>query len=230
MKIAVFEDLLSLFFPRLCAGCNTPLVKGEDLLCLNCLVDLPKNNFTDGKDNPFAQSFIGRINFCYATSYFNFDKGGRVQHLLHQLKYKGRKDIGYKLGLMFGIDLNLNPQFSEIDIIIPVPLHPRKQRSRGYNQSIEICKGISESVNKPLILKQVIRKVYNPTQTFKKRYDRWENVSGIFSVKNSIALSGKHILIVDDVVTTGATIEACCQPLLEIPGVKVSIAALANTT
>ncbi len=228
--MSVLNDLLFLFFPRLCAGCNTPLIKGEDILCLNCLADLPKNNFRDGKDNPFALSFTGRINFCYATSYFSFDKGGRVQHLLHLLKYKGRKDIGYKLGQMFGNDLNQNLQFSEIDIIMPVPLHPKKQRSRGYNQSIEICRGISESMKKPMISGNIIRKVHTPSQTMKGRYERWENVSGIFSVKNSSALIGKHLLIVDDVVTTGATMEACCQPLLEIPGVKLSIAAIANTS
>ena len=125
--MSVLNDLLSLFFPQLCAGCSTPLVKGEDILCLNCLADLPKNNFCDGIDNPLALNFLGRINFCYATSYCSFDKGGKVQHLLHQLKYKGRKDIGYKIGLMFGFELIQNIQFSEIDAIIPVPLHPRKQ-------------------------------------------------------------------------------------------------------
>jgi ComF family protein len=226
--MSVFNDLLSLFFPQLCAGCGIPLVKGEDILCLNCLADLPKNNFTDGKENSFALTFLGRINYCYAISYYNFDKGGRVQHLLHQLKYKGRKDIGYKLGLMFGIELIQNPQFREIDTIIPVPLHPRKQRARGYNQSVEICRGISESMNRPVISGNLIRKVHTSSQTMKGRYERWKNVSGIFRVKNSNTLSGKHLLIVDDVVTTGATMEACCQPLLEIPGVKVSIAALAS--
>lgn len=227
--MSVFNDLLSLFFPQLCAGCNTSLVKGEDILCLNCLADLPKNNFSDGKENPFALTFMGRINYCYATSCYCFDKGGKVQHILHQLKYKGRKDIGYKLGLMFGLELIQQTQFAEIDAILPVPLHPRKQRSRGYNQSMEICRGISESMNRPIISGNLIRKVYTPSQTKKGRYERWENVSGIFRVKNSNVLSGKHLLLVDDVVTTGATIEACSEPLLKIPGVKLSIAALAST-
>ncbi len=227
--MSVFNDLLSLFFPQLCAGCNSPLVKGEDILCLNCLADLPRNDFSDGKESPFALTFLGRIDYCYAASYYCFDKGGRVQHLLHELKYKGRKDIGFKLGLMFGFELDQQPQFTQIDAIIPVPLHPRKQRSRGYNQSTEICRGISQSMNRPLILGNLIRKVYTSTQTTKGRYERWENVSGIFSVKNSKTLLGKHILLVDDVVTTGATIEACSEPLLKIPGVKLSIAALAST-
>jgi ComF family protein len=226
--MSVLNDLLSLFFPQLCAGCNTPLVKGEDILCLNCLADLPKNNFRDGIDNPLALNFLGRVKLCYVTSYFCFDKGGKVQHLLHQLKYKGRKDIGYKMGLMFGNELIRNIQFSEIDAIIPVPLHPRKQWSRGYNQSKEIGKGISESMNRPLIFGNLTRHIHTSSQTMKSRYERWENVNGIFKVKNSTTLEGKHLLLVDDVVTTGATLEACAEPLLNIPGVKVSIAALAS--
>jgi ComF family protein len=226
--MSVLNDLLSLFFPQLCAGCGIPLVKGEDILCLQCLADLPKTNYQDGKDNPLALNFLGRINICYATSYFSFDKGGKVQHLLHQLKYKGRKDIGFKLGQIFGFELIRNIQFSEIDAIIPVPLHPRKQWSRGYNQSKEICKGISESMQRPLISGNLIRKVHTSSQTMKGRYERWENVSGIFKVKNSTDLEGKHLLLVDDVVTTGATLEACCEPLLKIPGVRVSIATLAH--
>jgi ComF family protein len=206
--MSLLNDLLSLFFPQLCAGCNTPLVKGEDILCLNCLADLPKTNYVDGIDNPVALHFLGRVNISYATSFCHFDKGGRIQHLLHQLKYKGRKEIGYK--------------------IVPVPLHPRKERSRGYNQSIEICKGISESMKRPIISGNLIRQIHTSSQTHKGRYERWENVSGIFRVKDCDAFAGKHLLLVDDVITTGATLEACCHPLLDIPGVKVSIAAFAN--
>jgi ComF family protein len=226
--MSVINDLLSLFFPQLCAGCDTPLVRGEDILCLNCLADLPKTNYRDGIDNPVALHFLGRVNINYAISFCRFDKGGRVQHLLHQMKYKGRKDIGYKMGLLFGFELIQNIQFKEIDAIVPVPLHPRKQRARGYNQSTEICKGISESMNRPIISGNLIRQVYTSTQTLKGRYERWENVSGIFRVKNSADFAGKHLLLVDDVITTGATLEACCHPLLEIPGVRVSIAALTN--
>lgn len=226
--MSILNDLLSLFFPQLCAGCNTPLVKGEDILCLNCLADLPKTNNHDGIDNPIALHFLGKVNVSYAASFCHFDKGGRIQHLLHQLKYKGRKEIGYKMGLLFGFDLIQNVHFREIDAIVPVPLHPRKQRSRGYNQSTEICKGMSESMNRPVLSGNLERKIYTTSQTSKGRYERWENVSGIFRVKNSDAFAGKHLLLVDDVITTGATLEACCHPLLEIPGVKVSIAALAN--
>ena len=222
------NDLLALFFPNLCAGCNTPLVHGEDILCLGCLADLPKSNFLSCIENPVADIFIGRANIVYGTSFFHFDKGGKVQHLMHQLKYKGRKEVGYKLGLLFGYDLYNSNEFKEIDVIVPVPLHKKKERMRGYNQSVEICKGIAESLGRPLLSGNLTRIKHTSSQTLKGRYERWENVSGIFEVKNSSVFAGKHLLLVDDVVTTGATLEACCQTLLKIPDVRVSIAALAN--
>lgn len=223
-----FDDFLSLFYPRLCAGCNISLVKGEDVLCLNCLVDLPRTNYHLSPDNPIIQIFIGRINVTYATSFCRFDKGGRLQHLLHQLKYKGNCEVGIKMGRLFGYDLIQCDRYQEIDAIIPVPLHPRKQKQRGFNQSAEICKGLSASMNRPVISDNLFRTVHTASQTRKGRYERWENVSGIFDVKNAISLIDKHILLVDDVVTTGATLEACCEPLLKIPGIKVSIATLAS--
>ena len=147
--MSFFDDLLSLFYPQLCGACNTPLVKGEDVLCLGCLADLPKNNFINFAENPVVDIFIGRAKIAYGNSFCQFDKGGKVQHLLHQLKYKGRKEIGFRMGFLFGSDLLKTNEFKEIDAIIPVPLHKRKQRSRGYNQSIEIGKGISEALRKP---------------------------------------------------------------------------------
>ena len=132
------------------------------------------------------------------------------------------------MGLIFGYDLNQSTRYRTIDAIIPVPLHPKKERKRGFNQSVEICKGLSQAMDRPLILGNLIREVHTDSQTLKGRFERWENVSGIFSVKNGASLTGKHLLLVDDVVTTGATLEACCIPLLEIPGVKVSIATLAT--
>jgi len=226
--MSVLNDLLDLVFPLLCVGCSTPLVKGEEVLCLGCLADLPKTNFTNFTDNPVADIFIGRTTVVYGNAFCYFDKGGRVQNLLHQLKYKGRKEIGFRLGLLFGYDLIREKEFQEIDIIVPVPLHKRKQRKRGYNQSVEICKGISDAMNKPMIINNLVRTKHTATQTSKGRYDRWENVSGIFKVKNSTAFQGKHLLLVDDVITTGATLESCCEELLKIPGVKVSVAALAK--
>lgn len=226
--MTLFDDLISLFYPRLCAGCNTPLVKGEEVLCLNCLADLPRTNYHLYEDNPVYQIFIGRVNVTLATTFCRFDKGGRLQHLLHQLKYKGNREVGRKMGILLGNDLIQTISYQDIDAIIPVPLHPKKEKKRGFNQSVEICKGLSESMNRPLIMGNLVREVYTTSQTRKGRFERWENVSGIFNVKNGNSLTGKHLLLVDDVVTTGATLEACCEPLLKIPGVRVSIATIAS--
>lgn len=226
--MSVFTDLFNLFFPLICSGCHTPLVKGEDVLCLGCLADLPKTHFASLTTNPVADIFIGRTNIVYGNAFCQFDKGGKVQDLLHQLKYRGRREIGYRLGYLFGSELIQAIEFVEIDAIIPVPLHKKKQRKRGYNQSIEICKGISEAMSKPLITGNLIRKKHTSSQTSKGRFERWQNVSGIFEVRNSNALKGKHLLLVDDVITTGATLESCSEELLKISGVKISIAALAQ--
>ncbi len=224
----LFDDLLGLFYPRLCAGCNTSLVKGEEVLCLACLADLPRTNYHLNLENPVFQLFNGRVPIELATSFCRFDKGGRLQHHLHQLKYMGNREVGQKMGNLFGYDLIQCPFYSNIDAIIPVPLHPKKEKQRGFNQSIEICIGLSEAMNRPLILNNLIRKVHTDSQTRKGRFERWENVSGIFGVRNIASLNGKHLLLVDDVITTGATLEACCIPLLQIPNVKVSIATLAT--
>lgn len=225
--MTLFDDFISLFYPRLCAGCSTPLVRGEDVLCLNCMADLPRTNYHNNQENPIFQIFIGRANVSLATSFCRFDKGGRLQHILHELKYKGNCEAGHKMGLLFGCDLMQSELFRDIDAIIPVPLHPRKEKKRGYNQSTEICKGLSESMNKPLVTGNLVRVVHTSTQTRKGRFERWENVSGIFKVSKPELLTGKHVLIVDDVITTGATLEACCEPLLKVPGLKVSIATIA---
>lgn len=224
----LFDDFISLFYPRLCAGCNTPLVKGEDILCLHCLADLPRTNYHLYPENPVFRIFTGRVPVTLATSYCRFDKGGRLQHLLHQLKYKGNRAVGHKLGYLFGCELFKNDLYTAVDLIIPVPLHPAKEKKRGYNQSAEIGKGMAESMNRPFVEGNLLREFATSTQTSKGRFERWENVSGIFRVKNSAALSGNHLLLVDDVVTTGATLEACCEPLLTIPGVRVSIATIAT--
>ena len=226
--MSLTDDFISLFYPRLCAGCSTPLIKGEEILCLHCLADLPRTNYHLFIENPVFGIFTGRVNITYATSFCRFDKGGRLQHLLHQLKYKGNCEVGRKLGLLFGYDLFQSELYKDIDVIIPVPLHPEKEKKRGYNQSAEICKGISESMNRPLVQGNLIREYAKTSQTSKGRFERWENVSGIFNVKNGASLSGKHLLLVDDVVTTGATLEACCEPLLRIPGVRISIATIAT--
>lgn len=224
----LLDDFISLFYPNICTGCNNPLVGGEHQICLNCLADLPVTGFEKIIDNPVAKIFWGRAEITYATAFCRFDKGGKLQHILHQLKYKGNKEVGQKLGAIYGFRLIQTSFYKEIDAIIPVPLHPKKERARGFNQSNEIGRGMAEAMGKPLITNNLIRDVHTESQTRKGRFERWENVSGIFEVRNETELAGKHLLLIDDVVTTGATLEACTQVLLKVKDVKVSIATLAT--
>jgi ComF family protein len=221
------DDFLSLFYPRLCAGCQISLVRGEDVICLGCLADLPKTGFERINDNPVAQLFWGRAKIQLATAFCSFDKGGIMQQFLHQLKYKGSAEIGTKLGMLFGYDLNQCACYREIEFLIPVPLHPKRERKRGYNQSAVIGKGMSVAMGKPLMTDNLIRNYYSETQTNKSRFERWENVKELFSVRKPELLEGKHLLLIDDVVTTGSTLEACAQALLKVPGTRVSVATLA---
>jgi ComF family protein len=145
---------------------------------------------------------------------------------LHGIKYRGKKELGEQLGALFGGELK-NSRFNETDVIIPVPLHERKLRARGYNQSEWIAKGMSLTMGKPMVTNVLQRIIENPTQTRKGVYERWENVNGIFQVENAELVENKHLLLTDDVLTTGSTLEACILPLQEISGVKISIAALA---
>lgn len=222
-----FYDFFSLFFPRVCYSCGNTLLQHEEVLCSYCLHQLPRTNFHTEKDNPVSRIFWGRVNISYASSMFFFTKGSKVQHLLHQLKYKDKKEIGVYVGKLFGRSLQESPFYSDVDVIIPVPLHPKKQRKRGYNQSEMFARGLSESFSRPYDIHTLIRTYASETQTKKSRFRRWENVKEIFAVRNYQHLTGKHILLVDDVVTTGATLESCAARLLEIPGARISIATIA---
>jgi ComF family protein len=191
------------------------------------LEDLPKTDFHDYRDNPVEMVFAGRAPVFRATAFCFFKKGNITQRLIHQLKYKDNQAIGTYLGHQFGLELAKTEDFQSVDVIIPVPVHPKKLRQRGYNQSECIGKGIAETLSKPIDTSSLIRVVASSTQTKKTRYQRWENVFGIFQLTNPNTLTGKHILLVDDVITTGATIEAAAQVLFTLPAVKVSIACLA---
>ncbi len=223
----IFEDFLSLFYPRLCAGCHTSLVRGETVICLGCQADLPKTGFEKIADNPVARLFWGRTEIQLATAFCSFDKGGIMQHFLHQLKYKGSKEIGEKLGSLFGYDLTQCAPYQDIELIIPVPLHPKREHERGYNQSAEIATGMASAMDLPFSTGNLIRNHYSGTQTNKSRFERWENVKELFGVKKPELFEGRHLLLVDDVVTTGSTLEACANMLLKIPGTKVSVATIA---
>lgn len=228
MKIvSLLEDFISFFYPNTCFACGNSLFKHEKILCTHCLHNLPKTNYHMHPGNPLDKVFWGRVKIEQATALYYFSKGGKVQHLIHQLKYRGKKEIGVYLGKLLGNELKEIPSFHEISAVVPVPLHPRKQRKRGYNQSEQFAIGLAEAMGIKLETKSFIRKVATETQTKKSRFARWENVKEIFSVTDPAKLEGRHLLLVDDVVTTGATIESCANVLLALPGVKLSIASIA---
>ena len=223
------NDFLNLFYPKLCPVCGGDLTGGESALCTTCLYHLPKTEYHLYKDHALARVFWGRVNLEHTAALYNFDKDSNYRNLIHQIKYHGRKEMGFELGKLLGAELK-HSEITNIDMIIPVPLHKKKQKQRGYNQSECIARGLSESIEKPLFTDILIRSVANPTQTRKSRYERWENVEGIFDVMNKEALKDKHILLVDDVITTGSTIEACAQSILQVSGTQISVAVLAFAT
>lgn len=228
-KSTFLDDFLSLFFPELCPGCSKNLYHTESVICTDCIYNLPYTNFHEDADNRVAKQLWGRINFTAAASYLYFTKGSRVQKILHQFKYNSRPDIGLKLGEMYGAVLSKSPHFKSADFIIPVPLHPSKLRKRGYNQSGYFAQGLSNTLGVPVLLNGLKRIVKTDTQTRKSRFVRYENMKEVFDPAQHSQLQCKHILLVDDVITTGATIEACANEILKIPGTKVSIATIAFT-
>lgn len=220
------DDLLNLFYPTTCCGCGEVLIKGEVHLCLSCIATLPRTNFHDMPDNPIEHRFFGKVKVEHASSFLHFEKKTITQRLLHEIKYNGKKELGKMLGRFFGSELKQS-RLNEIDIILPVPLHPNRLKTRGYNQSEWIAMGLAESMGKPLVTDALVRDVETNTQTQKSAFERWENVDGIFSLALPERVSGKHVLIVDDVVTTGSTIEACATEILKAEGTTVSAVALA---
>lgn len=223
----IFKDLTGLLFPDLCCGCGTALYHGESFLCSTCLYTIPYTDYHLYPANKVAKQLWGRVVFSSAMALLYFKKGGKVQNIIHNLKYKNRPGLGIKLGGMIGERLALSPFCMDIDLIIPVPLHKKKARSRGYNQSLCIASGISARLNVPVDAGLLLRHQETETQTRKGRYLRYENMKSVFGVSRPQDLAGKHILLIDDVVTTGATIEACAAELHKCGIKKLSIAAAA---
>jgi len=220
-------DILSLLLPRTCPACRRHLKDWEECLCLVCLGQLPVTHFDLNPDNPLAEMFWGRVRLSQAVAWFYFRKGSAYQDALHKLKYNDRPDIGVSLGKQFGYELYRSTGFIRPDILIPVPLNPKKLRKRGYNQSEAIAKGLSQGLRIPLVSNALTRPVATSTQTRKSRYERYLNVAGKFKITNPALLENLHVLLIDDVITTGATLEACAEVMLAVPGVTVSVAALA---
>lgn len=220
-------SFISLLFPRCCVVCGRSLAKGEECICAMCNINLPRTNYHLQKDNQVEQLFWGKIPLERATSFFFYRKGSDFRQILHQLKYGGQKEIGAIMGRYMASELTVSGFFEGIDVIIPVPLHKRKQRIRGYNQSEWIARGISTVTGIRIDTEVIVRRKHTDTQTRKSTFERWENVDGIFELHHAESLKGKHLLVVDDVLTTGATTVACASRLMEIEGVRISVLTLA---
>ena len=225
---SVVEDFLSLFFPQFCMGCAGPLVKGEDVLCTHCISELPKTHYHKRIENPVMNRLAGRLPIRHGMAFLKFRKGGSVQHLLHQLKYNNHPEIAERLGRAYGRELSQENYGTEFDLIVPVPLHQSRLRHRGYNQSAHFAKGLSEALGVAWNETISIRKQATATQTKMTRAERWENVRHVFSVNTDVGVIQKRILLVDDVITTGATLEACGQHLLDSGCASISIACIAE--
>ncbi len=223
----LITDFVSLFFPEVCFVCGKSLFSNEAIICSKCYLHLPETNFHGEADNPVHRVFWGRVQIESATALYYYKKGGAVQKLIHQLKYKGHQEVGIYFGKVMGsVLLNVDP-FKNVDTVVPIPLHRNKLKKRGYNQAELIAKGITEVMGNLLDTQSVYREFSSSTQTKKSRFKRWENVSEIFKLTNNHLLDNKHVLLVDDVITTGATMEACLQTLGSVEGIQLSVVALA---
>jgi ComF family protein len=202
-------------------------MRNENLLCTECYISIPRTDYHLAEDNPVARLFWGRCGITRASAFSYYTKGSRIRKIIHSLKYKGIKELGTEMGRIYAASLRKSTFLDGIDMIIPVPLHPARERKRGFNQSDLICEGLSE-ISGIEVRRDVLKRIsVSDTQTKRSRYERWVNVDGIFEVADQVAIEGKHLLLVDDVITTGSTIEACATELLKAKDVRVSVIALA---
>ncbi|WP_239452951.1 ComF family protein [Flavobacterium tistrianum] len=219
--------LINLFFPKVCSGCHSILLQNEKVFCTICRHEMPLTQYHLNPENEAVKKFYGKIDIQFASAFLYFNKKGMVQELIHNLKYKGHQEIGAVLGNWYAEDLKELQLEIPFDAVIPVPLHKRKFKERGYNQVTTFGKAIASGFEIPFVENILIRKLYTKTQSKKNLLGRSENIENIFDVKFSESNHNKHFLIVDDVLTTGATLEACSKALLKIPGVKISILCMA---
>ncbi len=224
----IIDNVINLFYPKICLACSRKLLPYEEVICTYCDARLPKTGFHKRESNPVEILFWGRCDLESAAAFYRYLKEGRVQNLIHNFKYKGYQEIGTYIGEKYGKQLIKTERFKTVDIIIPVPLHPKRQRRRGFNQSEVFGKGLSKGMKVKQDISILLRNVNTETQTKKSRWERHKNVSDIFIINNQERLQGKHVLLIDDVITTGSTIEACANALSDIEGVKVSVVAIAT--
>lgn len=219
--------LINLFFPKVCSGCHSLLLQNETVFCTSCRHEMPLTQYHLDPKNEAVKKFYGKIDIQFASAFLYFNKKGMVQELIHNLKYKGHQEIGTVLGNWYAEDLKELQLEIPFDVVIPVPLHKRKLKERGYNQVTSFGKAIASGFEVPFNEKLLFRKIYSKTQSKKNLLGRSENIQNIFDVKFNETDHNKHFLIVDDVFTTGATIEACARALLKIPGAKISMICMA---
>lgn len=228
--MSIWTDFRELFFPRLCLVCGKKLYLSEDLICFSCLSSLPYTRDLGVPGNEMEMLFWGRFPIERAFALYYYAHGGSVSRILASMKYLGRKDVCFKMGMLLAGRLSDVGFFDKADFLVPVPLHPKRYHKRGYNQSEWLAKGIGEVAGKPVLADALCRLRNNRTQTRKSAFERWINTENLFALApGSNLLKGKHVVLVDDVLTTGATIEACADVLSEIEGIRISVVTLAWT-
>ena len=225
----LLKDTFSLFFPKVCLNCKLHLGQYESIICTHCRHDFPETNFTNIPENFLEKNFYGRVPLVAGTALFYFHKNGKIQQLIHELKYKNHQEIGTLFGNWLGNEMQNSNRFNNIDYIVPVPLHPKKKRERGYNQLTKFGEALSLKLNSELCENKLIKIESTETQTHKGRIDRWKNVQHLFYLSDTNFFENKHVLLIDDVVTTGATIESCANQLLKTKNIKISVAVMAYT-
>ena len=225
----MLKNLLKLIFPKLCYGCSELLLLNEEIICSSCRHNLPLTNHHLNQNNDTTKKLYGIINLEFGASMLFFHKKGIVQKLIHHLKYKDKVEIGQLLGEWYGNDIKNLESIKTVDYIIPVPLHAKRLRERGYNQVGSFCEALSNSTNIKYNNQLLVRTKYNKTQTKKSKNERQDNVQNIFEVNYNENDFGKHFLLIDDVITSGATLELCAKALLKIPNSKISIITIAYT-
>lgn len=223
----MFKSLINLFYPKVCGGCESFLLKNEIVICANCRHEIPLTNHHKNPNNEIVKRFYGKIDLDFGAALFYFHKKGIVQNMIHKLKYKGHEEIGEIIGYWYAEELKDIPELKTIDFIIPVPLHKKRLKERGYNQVTTFGKTLSKKLNIPYNEDLLVRKINSKTQTKKTLLNRTEIVYEVFDINNNNIQNGIHYLLIDDVITTGSTLEACAKKLLQIPNSKVSILCMA---
>lgn len=222
-----WNDVLDFIYPRICYCCQEETPSPGEHTCLRCRIQLPYTNFHRQKTNTFTERFFGRLPLYTGAAYYHYKKGGLVRKMIYQLKYHGKKEIGIEIGRAYGYELKDIDWYKDVNLIVPVPLHPQKKVKRGYNQSDMFAMGLSEAMNVPWKPDALMRKKNTTSQTKKDKFDRLANMDNVFTVKNEKHLRNKHVLLVDDVLTTGATMEVCGNCLANIEGISISMVTIA---